>query len=165
MDAYYCDLHHLSKVERERVNFDDPGAIDIHLFLTHLRALRRGMDVAVPRYDFSEHVRCDETDVLVAGAVLLVEGLHVGHWPELRAELDLLVYVDLELEQCLARRIQRDVAERGRDARGVCEQYARWVRPMAERYVLPVKATAELVVRGDAALEAVVGEMMSRMEI
>lgn len=45
----------------------------------------------------------------------------------------------------LARRIRRDVAERGRDVEGVVQQYLRFVKPSYETYVLPSSQHADIV--------------------
>ena len=52
----------------------------------------------------------------------------------------------------LARRIQRDVAERGRDVVGVIEQYTRFVKPAFDQFVAPSRRHADIIIpwaRGD----------------
>lgn len=48
----------------------------------------------------------------------------------------------------LARRIRRDVAERGRDVCGVIDQYLRFVKPAYDNFVLPSSRHADIIVPG-----------------
>src|SRR3989338_10726200 len=59
-DAYYKDLKHLSFEERAKTNFDHPEAFDHALLIDHLKDLREGKSVQIPRYDFSLHKRTDQ---------------------------------------------------------------------------------------------------------
>ena len=54
-DAYYRDRSHLPFAERRRGNYDHPDSLDRDLFLQHLDALKQGIDVDVPVYDFATH--------------------------------------------------------------------------------------------------------------
>jgi uridine kinase len=55
---------------------------------------------------------------------------------------------------CYLRRLRRDVAERGRTPESVRDQYQRTVRPSAERFVIPTRAYANLIVSGEEPLDA-----------
>ena len=43
-------------------------------------------------------------------------------------------------------RIQRDVADRGRDVAGVIEQYTQFVKPMFDQYVAPSRKHADVII-------------------
>jgi uridine kinase len=153
MDSYYKELGHLSLAERAEVNFDEPASIDEVLLRQHLGALRDGRTVEIPHYDFAAHTRTAQTERLVPGQVVILEGLFTLYWEELRRLFQTMVYVDLEDEACFARRLARDVRERGRTAESVQWQYETTVRPMAETYILPTKRHADVVIRGDGQLD------------
>ena len=59
--------------------------------------------------------------------------------PQLRNEMDLKVFVDCDGDLRLARRLQRDISERGRDLDGVMKQYLTFVKPSYENFVEPSK--------------------------
>ena len=59
---------------------------------------------------------------------------------------DLKVFADADADVCLARRLQRDVEERGRDISGCIKQWLSFVKPNFSRYVEPQKTTADLIV-------------------
>ncbi len=153
MDSYYRELNDMSMEERAAVNFDEPASIDDGLLRQHLAAIREGRPVEIPRYDFATHARLPDSDPLEAPAVVVLEGLFTLHWEELRRLLDTTVYVDLEDESCYARRLARDVRERGRTPECVERQYRTTVKPMAEQFILPTKRHAKVVVRGDGQLD------------
>ena len=153
MDSYYRELHHLTLAERAAVNFDEPASIDDGLLRQHLAVIRQGQPVEIPVYDFTTHTRLPRWEPLAPAPYIVVEGLFTRYWEELRRLFDTTVDVDLEDEICYARRLARDIRERGRTAESVAWQYRTTVKPMAERYILPTKRHAHLVVRGDGQLD------------
>lgn len=152
VDSYYRDLGHLTPAERVGQNYDEPAAIEFTLLVEHLRQLAQGSPVPKPVYSFDTHTRVGVETVAPAPFVV-VEGLFALWWSELRALLDHKVYIDAPPDLRLARRIQRDVIERGRTVDAVLGQYLATVRPMHERYVEPTRAYADLVVTNTATLE------------
>ena len=86
------------------------------------------LSVEIPCYDFAIHNRTDEVRSLHGASVVIVEGLFVLNDPQLRDLLDLKIYVQADADLMLARRITRDVKERGRDVNGIIEHYLRWVK-------------------------------------
>jgi uridine kinase len=153
LDRYYRDLSHLPLLERARVNFDAPEALEHELLIEQVARLRNRETVQLPVYDFTIHTRTARKELLRPSEVIIVEGLFTLHWPGLRELLGTKVYVDLHDELCLARRTARDVRERGRTAESVREQYQATVAPMARRYVRPTIAHADVVVVGTERIE------------
>lgn len=154
VDSYYRDLAHLPLETRARQNFDHPGSLDWPLLLEHLQSFTDGRAVALPEYDFSTHTRAQRTHRLDPGQYLVLEGILVLHQPSVRQMLTLKVFVDLGAEDCLERRMARDIRERGRTTQSVLEQYQATVLPMYLEFVEPTAAYADLRVRGDAAIAA-----------
>lgn len=167
LDLYYRDLAHLSPTERAAQNFDHPNSIEAELLLDQVRLLADGHPIAAPVYDFTTHTRlAGESQTIEPAPVLLVEGILALHYRELCEMYDLSVYVHAPHEVCLARRIHRDVRERGRTEESVREQFWATAHPMAEQYVLPSAASATLTVEGtdslDWSVEQVLGTMRRR---
>jgi uridine kinase len=153
LDCYYRDLSDRSIAERALFNFDEPSALDHDLFSRHVLDLSLARGIDRPVYDFSIHSRTGESEHVGPGPFILVEGLFVLYWEDVRSRFGTRVFVDLEDELCLQRRIERDVRERGRSAESVRRQFAETVQPMAARYVRPTSAFADLVIPGDHPLE------------
>ena len=152
LDSYYRDRSAVGLEERERVNYDEPAAIDVVLLVDHLQRLETGERLQKPTYSFHTHTRVG-FEILPPSRLILVDGLFTLWWEELRRLLDLKVFVDAPADLRLMRRIQRDVAERGRGLESVLRQYLQTVRPMHERYVEPTKVHADLVVTNEYLVE------------
>ena len=148
LDSYYLDRSGMSPAERARLNFDEPAAFDLPLLVRHVCELRDGHPVRKPEYSFEHHTRCGSR-VVAPAAVLLVEGLFTFWWEELRSLLDVKVFVDAPESMRLSRRLQRDVATRGRTSESVHAQLRATVWPMHTQYVEPTRRLADLVVRND----------------
>lgn len=165
-DAYYRHMPELSFEERTRVNYDHPASLESELLVKHLESLRSGIAIDQPVYDFSTHLRSDETVRVEPGNVVVVEGILVLAEPELRSELDLKIFVDTDPDLRLARRIDRDITERGRTVQSVLEQYFATVRPMHIEFVQPSLKYADLIIPegyNPAAVETVVELIRSRL--
>lgn len=145
-DSYYHSQCHLSPRERASVNFDHPDTIDFGLMAGHLGMLGNGESVSVPTYDFATHSRIDATQMLAPTPVLLVEGILLFVPEQIRAQLDLLVFVHADTETRLQRRLLRDTKERGRSDASVHAQWHTTVQPMHEEYVEPTRRFAQIVV-------------------
>lgn len=165
-DAYYRHMPELSFEQRAAVNYDHPDSLETTLLVEHLATLRDGGKVERPTYDFALHLRVDDVEVVEPLPVIVVEGILVLAEPELRAELDLKVFVDTAADVRLARRIERDIEERGRTVSSVIGQYFASVRPMHIQFVEPSKSHADLVVGGEEGSkgrEEVLGTINSRL--
>ena len=167
MDSYYCDLSHLSKAERRKVNFDHPDAFDTDLFIEHLEQLAKGEIVQKPVYSFAESVRTGEAIPVRPAPIVLVEGILVLADSSVRALLDAKIFVDADDDIRFIRRLQRDVAERARSLESVIEQYTNTVRPMHYSFVEPSKRYADVIIprggKNDIAISMVVSDIEARL--
>lgn len=145
-DSYYRHNPHLSRDDRALINYDHPDSLETDLLVKDLSELVAGSDVDIPVYDFSEHLRSQTCRTIHPAPVILVEGILVLAEPDLRALMDLKIYVDTEADVRLARRLGRDIDERGRSAKSVIDQYLETVRPMHLQFVEPSKRYADLIV-------------------
>jgi uridine kinase len=148
LDHYYKDLRHLPFEERARVNFDSPEALDHELIVAQAQALKHGDAIEKPTYDFTQHLRAPATERIESAAYVILEGLFALYWEEVRNLLNLGIYITASHEVCLARRIFRDVRERGRTEESVRQQYRETVQPMCEAYVAPTSQYARIVLSG-----------------
>ncbi|MDH3190470.1 MAG: uridine kinase [Acidimicrobiia bacterium] len=166
-DAYYRHQPELSYEERTRVNYDHPSSLETELLVRHLEALRSGIAIERPVYDFAQHLRSDETVRVEPAPVVVVEGILVLAEPGLRSELDLKIFVDTAPDIRLARRIERDITERGRTVVSVLGQYFATVRPMHIEFVETSKRYADLIIpegHNAAAVATVVELIRSRLK-
>jgi uridine kinase len=163
LDSYYRAISHLPLEERAKTNFDHPDALDWELLHEHLSDLTEGRAFEEPVYSFAEHTRLPGARMIEPHEFVIVEGLFVFYWPELRGILDTKVFVQTDPEVCFERRLRRDVAERGRTPESVREQYARTVLPGAEWFVYPTKKHADLIVSGEEPLDRSTAAVMQAL--
>lgn len=145
-DSYYHDLAHLTFEERTNQNFDHPSALETDLMIRHLKALKNGDEVEIPVYDFTRHLRRDETRPVEPRKIILIDGILIFTEKKLRELMDIKLYVDTDDDIRLMRRIQRDILERDRSLEKVLTQYQKFVRPMHLEFVEPTKRYADIII-------------------
>lgn len=145
-DNYYRRQDGIPFKERVKVNYDHPDSLETDLLVEHLKLLKEGKAVDCPVYDYSQHNRSKETLHIESRPVILVEGILLLADPRIRELLDIKVYVEADADERILRRISRDVEERGRDLKGIIEQYLTTVKPMHYLYVEPTRAKADIVI-------------------
>ena len=148
-DAYYLDHPNMTFEERCAINYDEPSVFDHNLLLSDVQHLLSGQRVSRKHYDYARHARDDRPDeFLEPHDVLIVEGIHAFYDPRLRAMMDLKLYMHVESDIYLLRRIQRDINERGRAIDNISAQYITTVKPMFDQYVRNYEQYADVIVAG-----------------
>ncbi len=165
LDSYYLDQTHLDLETRTAVNYDHPEAFDWELLRIHVRALIGGTAVHVPIYDFSTFTRTDRVKTLAAAPIVVVEGILVLWDAELRALMDLKVFVDADPDVRFIRRLSRDVAERGRTTESVINQYLETVRPAHLNFVEPSKRYADVIIPRGGKNEPALQMLAARVDV
>ena len=145
-DFYYNSFDNLTYEERKRLNFDHPDAFDSKLLTEQLKKLKRFETVERPTYSFVEYRRLDETVREEPKRVIILEGILIFENPQLAELMDIKVFVDTDADIRLARRLMRDIHERGRNLDSVVEQYLNTVKPMHEAFVEPSKKNADVII-------------------
>ncbi len=163
-DAYYKDLSGLPPIQRAEVNFDHPNSLENELLIWHIQQLKKGLSVEVPIYDFSNHRRTDTTYTVEARRVVLVEGILIFAEAALRNFFDVKIFVDTDSDIRFIRRLQRDIAERGRTTESVVKQYLSTVRPMHLEFVEPSKRYADVIIPEGGFNAAALDMLVARIE-
>ncbi|MCW9708896.1 uridine kinase [Fodinibius salsisoli] len=145
-DSYYRDLKHLSFEERIQQNFDHPSSLETELMIRHIKALKNGYQAEIPIYDFSKHIRKEETRMASPRKIILIDGILIFSEKELLDQMDIKLYVDTDDDIRLLRRIKRDIVERDRQLENVLSQYKKFVRPMHLEFVEPSKRYADIII-------------------
>ena len=144
-DDYYLDQSELSFEERCKTNYDHPDAFDWPLMMQHVQALRNGEPIEMPEYDFAQHNRSSKTITVKPAPVIVIEGLFALYDADLRKMMTLKIFVDTAPDVRFIRRLQRDIAERGRSTETVIHQYLETVRPMHKQFIEPTKRHAHVI--------------------
>lgn len=145
-DFYYNSFDNLGYEERKQLNFDHPDAFDSKLLIEQLKKLKRFEPVERPTYSFVEYRRLDETVREEPKRVIILEGILIFENVQLAELMDIKVFVDTDADIRLARRLMRDIHDRGRSLDSVIEQYLNTVKPMHEAFVEPSKKNADIII-------------------
>jgi len=163
-DSYYKDLSGLPPTQRAQINFDHPNSLETELLIQHVASLRDGKVVEVPIYDFSTDRRTGQTFTVQPQRVILVEGILIFTEAALREMFDVKIFVDTDADLRFIRRLERDLAERGRTTESVIRQYQSTVRPMHLEFVEPSKRYADVIIPEGGFNTAALDMLAARVE-
>lgn len=152
LDNYYLPKQLQKKDNNGKYNFDLPEALDEQKIISDLKKLMKGESILVKEYNFNT-ASSENYIELKPAPVLLVEGLFVLHYPQLRDLLTYKIFIDVHPEIQLKRRLQRDVMERGYPEKDVLYQWENHVVPSFKRYLEPYKKEADLIITNNENFE------------
>lgn len=162
-DSYYRDRSELSLEMADQLNYDHPDSLETDLLVKQLGRLKVGHSIDMPQYDFKTHARLPGRRRVDSAPIIVVEGILLFVEPELRALLDIKLFVDTDADIRILRRIRRDLEHRGRSFGSIREQYYKTVRPMHLQFVEPSKRWADLIIpeggENRVALDLVIGRL------
>ena len=144
-DSYYKDNSNLDFKKRDQLNYDIPEAIDFDLLNSHVSILKEGMNINVPDYCFSTHLRLKKTKIMSPKKILILEGILIMTNEELRNKIDYSVFLDCSRDLRFKRRLERDVKERNREFSDVINLFKNRLDQMHETYVEPVKKYCNII--------------------
>ncbi|XP_076380274.1 uridine-cytidine kinase isoform X2 [Megalopta genalis] len=148
-DSFYRDLSPAEKrkAEKGQYNFDHPDAFNNDLILQTLQDILAGVKCEIPAYDYRTNSLIKEKITTIYPAdVVLFEGILVFYFPKIRDLFHMKLFVDTDSDTRLARRVPRDINERGRDLDYVLNQYMNFVKPAFEEFCLPTKKFADVII-------------------
>ena len=145
-DSYYRDHSDLPFEERERINYDEPTVFEHDLLREDLYALREGRPITTKGYDYTNHRRSDSDELIHPADVVIIEGIHVFYDAAVRDLLDFKLYVQVDPDVCLLRRVKRDIRDRGRSVESIYRQYLETVKPMYEKHIRNYVEYADVIV-------------------
>ncbi|RUP43605.1 uridine kinase family-domain-containing protein [Jimgerdemannia flammicorona] len=152
MDSYYKVLTPEEKVQARAKyvinnhNFDHPSAFDHDILFEALAKLKKGKSVEIPIYNFATHSRETKTKTIYGANVIIFEGIFALYDKKIMELMDLKIFVDTDADIRLARRLKRDISERGRDVQGVLQQYTRFVKSSFDDYIKPTLKNADVII-------------------
>jgi uridine kinase len=147
MDDYYKDQSAVPEAERELINYDSPEVVDIELLSSNIAKLRNGEAIDEPIYDFATHTRKTETTHIESSPVIIVEGIMALRFESLRSMANVKLYVDVDDDERIIRRILRDTSSRSRNLESIVYQYRSTVKPMHQLVVDPTKKYADFILQ------------------
>ncbi|MEX0813528.1 MAG: uridine-cytidine kinase [Chitinophagales bacterium] len=166
-DNYYKPFDTQEKDENGEVNFDLPTAICRESFHRDLQALMAGNTVRVKEYTFNNSAKISGEIELAPAPVIVMEGLFIFHYNEIRSFLDLKVYIDAKEDIKLKRRILRDATERGYAENTVRYQWDQHVVPSYKKFLRPYRDNSDIIitnnVRFDKGLDVLISHLNTKI--
>ena len=167
-DRYYRDRPALRLEERAALNYDHPDSLETDLLVRHVRDLREGRAIEMPGYDFARYCRRATTETIHPRRAIIVEGILIFTEARLRELFDVRIFVETDDDVRLIRRLQRDIAERGRTLDSVVNQWMQTVRPMHLEFVEPSMRYAHVIIPegglNEVAMEMVIARIQALRE-
>lgn len=145
-DYFYKDLTPAQLSDVNNYNFDHPNAFDFEEMHQTLSKLIEGQSMHIPKYDYANFRRSPLTIEAHSTRVMILEGIMAFYDPKIRNLMDLKIFVLTDADECLARRVVRDVEERGRDVNSIIGQYLKFVKPSYDEFIYPLMKQADIII-------------------
>ncbi|MBP7184475.1 MAG: uridine kinase [Saprospiraceae bacterium] len=148
-------------------NFDLPNSIDKKQFIRDVKDLMEGKSICIKEYNFNNPLSDPNLIHIQSAPIIIVEGIFVFHYRKMRKMMDLRVFFHAKENLKVIRRIKRDKVERNYPIDDVLYRYEHHVLPSFEKYILPYKEKADIIINNnnnfDAGLEVFVGYLKSKL--
>lgn len=152
-DNYYKKREEQPIDKKGIKNFDMPESIDDEKLLQDILTLRNGKEVKIVEYTFNNPELQPKELVFKPAPVIIVEGLMVFYWKNIRSLIDLSVFIEARDLIKVKRRIIRDAKERGYDLDDVLYRYEHHVAPFHDQFLKPLKEEVDLIIPNNTHFE------------
>lgn len=149
LDNYYKSKEEQTVDENGEINFDLPTGLDTIQLEEDLNLLLENKVVKQKVYTFNNPDNPDDCLSIEPNEILIVEGLFVMHYPFVKSKLDYSVYLSVDREKQLERRLKRDMLERNYTKESIIYQWNNHVVPSYDNYVSPYKHESDLIITND----------------
>lgn len=152
MDNYYKSLDSMSEKNGEDVNWDSPNVIDWDQFLIDINKLKNGENVKKMSYDFASYTHKGKEVEYIASEYIIIEGIFTLYKENIRNISDSKVFVDVDDDIRLIRRIERDKNGRYKDKFDTSVFMKKWkeeIKPMHKKYVQPTLEYSDFVIKNN----------------
>ena len=144
-DSYYKNNASLDFNQRDKLNYDIPEAIDFDLLNKHIDLLKQEINIDVPNYCFTTHLRLEKTTVVEPKKILIIEGILILTNKTLRDNINYSVFLDCPRDVRFQRRLERDIKQRGRNYNDVVKLFETRLDIMHSEFVEPHKTFCDLI--------------------
>ena len=163
IDSYYKDLSELPMEQRESTNFDHPDSFEFELLHQHIEMIKVGDDVRVPIYNYKTHTRTKDHVTIKGTDFIIINGIMGLQDEALRSSFDLSIFIDIDSDIRLSRRIKRDMRYRKRTLNSIINQYLESVKIMHDRFVQPTMKYADMVLNDTGKTE--IGSICTKIKL
>ncbi len=133
-------------------NFDLPQSIKSEDLIKDLDCLKNGESIIKSEYVFNNQQALAEELTVIPAKIIIIEGLFIYHYLELRDVFDLKLYIHAKENLKLIRRIKRDKSERNYPVEDVIYRYEHHVMPAYEKYIKAYKEDVDIIINNNTDL-------------
>jgi uridine kinase len=142
LDNYYKPKHLLAKLNGSNaINYDHPDNLNYDSLCEQLTLLKQGQYVFQPKVSF--YGEASPMLTLQPKPIVLVEGIFCLVKAQLRNFLDYKIFIEVNAQIRLARRLVRDIDERQISYQAGLEQFKSMTQPGHLQYIEPSKKFAQ----------------------
>ncbi|MDE6289256.1 MAG: uridine kinase [Ureaplasma sp.] len=146
-DSYYVDRPNATEsMIEDNFNYDNPVAFDWELLKKQINDMLEHKQIFTPVYDYNKKVKIMDVNKVEPCDLIILEGIYAIYDKELNNKSFLKIFVETAKDECLARRIERDLKHRGRTVDSILHQWREIVRPMYDQFIEPLKLTADIII-------------------
>lgn len=164
MDNYYKPIQLQQRDAKGVVNFDLPTALDKDKLIHDFRLLISGESVDVAEYQFNVSNNKHILITLDPSELIIVEGIFVFEYPEVFELLDYGIFIDVDLQVQLDRRLYRDQENRGYSREDVLYQWKNHVTPCYNQYIGPHEKNADFIFHNDSRADVDYGVLLQNLK-
>ena len=166
-DNYYKPIEEQRVDGNGQVNFDLPESINRVGFYRDLIKINNGEEITIKEYTFNNKNKVPGSIVVQPAPIIIMEGLFIFHYPEIRKSLDLRVYIDARDNVKFERRLKRDAEERGYPENEVKYQWENHVMPSYKKYLRPYRDDSHIIITNNRhytkGMEVLVNHMKAQL--
>ena len=163
-DHYYKPIEFQIRNELGEINFDEPESLDLEKFLKDLELLQAGYSLEIEEYVFNNPNKIGSTITVNPAKIILIEGIFIIGQSDIENKLDFKIFIDAEEEIKYNRRLKRDSEERGMDRAEIHYQWHSQVFPSYQKYLLPYKEKADILITNNYDFEVGLNLVIERMK-
>ena len=145
-DNYYKRREYQIKDSDGNYNFDLPSSFLEDELFDDIKKIKNNSTVERLEYTFNNPKILSKKIIVKPRSIILVEGMFLFYYKNFQKLIDRKIFIDVDQNVGLKRRINRDLAERGYDKKNVLYKYNNHVIPSYNKYILPYKNDADLIV-------------------
>jgi uridine kinase len=149
-DDYYVPVaDNMTPEENKLYNFDLPHTIDKDHFMADIDKVMKGESFTKKEYCFGNPNAVPKMLEIKPAPIIIVEGLFILHFKEISEVLDMKIFIDVEEDVALQRRLKRDLMERGYSHDDVMYKWVNHVVPAYKEFLLPYKSECQKVIQNN----------------
>ncbi len=155
LDNYYKNLDQIGIKKHSDVNWDDPEAFDWEKVKNDIRALLNDEAIEMSTYNYGTGFHSDETFTIEPSEYIILEGIYSLFDKELRSLSNIKIFVDVDVDIRMMRRIKRDSEGRYAttfDSESFRKKWEENIKPMHDEFIQPTMKHADIILRNNKEL-------------